>query len=99
MAPQVKIFRQFRNTFLLTNDWGKRFVRFYYKHSPPYAHVIAESAVLRAVSRVVLWPLLGYAWLSLRFGTPVALLITCLVTSLITFLAITAIATARSSRA
>ena len=72
MAPQVETFRQFRNEFLLKHDLGIRFVRFYYKHSPKYAAMIAESAVLRAAARATLWPVLGFAWLSLQIGTSAA---------------------------
>jgi hypothetical protein len=72
MAPQVETFRQFRNSFLLKHDLGVRFVRFYYKHSPKYAAIIAESAVLRATARAVLWPILGFVWLALQIGTPAA---------------------------
>jgi hypothetical protein len=72
MAPQVETFRQFRNEFLLKHDLGVRFVQFYYKHSPKYAAMIAESTVLRAAARATLWPVLGFAWLSLQIGTSAA---------------------------
>ena len=75
MAPQVETFRKFRNAFLLTNDLGRSFVRFYYEHSPKYAAIIAKSPVLRAASRVALWPVLSFAWLSLNLGTGWAALI------------------------
>lgn len=68
MAPQVKTFREFRNRYLLTNAWGKRFVRFYYKHSPKYAKIIAESETLRALARASLWPFLIIAWLAVHLG-------------------------------
>lgn len=32
--PQVMVLRNFRDTYLAKRDWGKRFIRFYYKHSP-----------------------------------------------------------------
>jgi hypothetical protein len=68
MAPEVESFRQFRNHFLLTNPVGKSFVRFYYKHSPYYANLIAQSEVAREAVRVFLWPLLVFAKVSLVFG-------------------------------
>lgn len=73
MAPQVETFRRFRDQFLKPTTLGKRFVEFYYEHSPKYAKIIAESESLRAVSRVALWPLLAYAWLSLKVGAALAL--------------------------
>jgi hypothetical protein len=75
MAPQVQTFREFRNRFLLNADWGRQFVRFYYAHSPKYAHIIAESGTLRAIARGFLWPLLVFAWLSLHAGLWPAILI------------------------
>jgi hypothetical protein len=81
MAPQVDVFRQFRNEFLLSAKWGVEFVKFYYRHSPKYARIIAENEFLRATARVSLWPLLAFAWLSLHLGFAWA--------SLISFIAIT----------
>lgn len=68
MAPQVRVFRQFRNQFLLTAGWGRRFVKFYYQYSPKYADFIARHDELRALARALLWPLLAFAWLSLHLG-------------------------------
>ena len=68
MAPEVQSFREFRNKFLLTNTWGKSFVQFYYEHSPKYAKIIAHNDILKASARVVLWPLLGFAKLSILIG-------------------------------
>ena len=72
LAPQVETFRKFRDAVLMPSDWGKKFVRFYYKHSPRYAEIIEESPVLRAVARITLWPLLVYAWISIKFGSVTA---------------------------
>lgn len=68
MASQVETFRQFRSRYLLKTMWGKAFVRFYYENSPPIANFIAQSETLRAVSRLALWPLLAFSWLSLEIG-------------------------------
>jgi len=75
MAPEVQSFRDFRNRYLLTNTWGRAFVKFYYKHSPYYANLIAESEVAKALVRGALWPLLLFARLSVAWG----LLVTALV--------------------
>lgn len=59
MAPQVQAFRDFRDKYLLSNSVGTNFVKFYYKHSPKYAAVIAENEYLRTLVRGILWiPLL-----------------------------------------
>ncbi|KHD89056.1 MAG: hypothetical protein OM95_05535 [Bdellovibrio sp. ArHS] len=68
MAPEVESFREFRNKYLLPNAWGKAFVKFYYKHSPYYANLIAESEVAKAAVRVGLWPLLLFARASVALG-------------------------------
>lgn len=68
MAPEVQSFRAFRNKFLLPHPWGKSFVKFYYKHSPFYANLIAESEVTKFIVRSALWPLLLFARLSVSLG-------------------------------
>lgn len=75
MAPQVNIFRSFRDHYLLQTSWGKSFVRFYYEHSPEYANWIAQSETLRAGVRTLLWPLLAFASLSLKLGPALTTLI------------------------
>lgn len=58
-APQnlpVRILRQFRDRFLLTNEAGKSFVAFYYRNSPPYADYIADKPALRVVVALLLLP-------------------------------------------
>lgn len=68
MAPEVQTFREFRNRYLLTSEWGKKFVRFYYKHSPYFADIIRNSKILRSISRMALWPILGFAKLTLALN-------------------------------
>lgn len=68
MAPEVQSFREFRNKFLLTSSLGKDFVHFYYEHSPKYANIIAKNDFLRASVRAALWPVLGFAKLSVAVG-------------------------------
>ena len=78
MAPEVDMFRKFRNEFLLTNIPGKLFVKAYYKLSPPLAGFIAKNDVLRAFTRAALYPFLLFAYLSVTFGFGWALLTTLL---------------------
>lgn len=68
MAPEVQAFRDFRNKYLFSNEAGKEFVRLYYKHSPYFANLIAQSEVARATVRVALWPLLFLAKMSVKLG-------------------------------
>jgi hypothetical protein len=83
MADQVQLLRKFRNEFLLTNSWGKAFVKTYYKLSPPVAHFIEHSEILKAMTRTALYPFIFMAWLALSYGIlPVAILILILFSSL-----------------
>jgi hypothetical protein len=77
--PQVQTLRRFRDEVLAASVWGRAFVALYYSLSPPVADVIRDSDFARAVTRVLLWPAVAYAWfvthLSLPFGVALLLLI------------------------
>ena len=51
-AKEIDILREFRDTVLLPNSLGLRFVSLYYKISPPIADFIAQHEVLRTTVRV-----------------------------------------------
>jgi subtilisin family serine protease len=68
MAPQVKVLREIRDRFLLTNSLGKALVNFYYTFSPKAADHIAGHDGLRAMIRVGLLPLVGLSWIALKTG-------------------------------
>lgn len=74
MAPQVSLFRAFRDDYLVNSWLGRKFVRFYYRNSPPLAAFIAKSDSLRALSRVVLTPPLYFAKIAVAHGFMIALL-------------------------
>jgi hypothetical protein len=74
LEPHVRLLRQFRDRFLLTNGPGKIFVKNYYKYSPPAAHFISRHAVLRALVCVFLLPLVGFSWMLLNMGLSITLL-------------------------
>ncbi len=56
LDPHVQVLRGFRDRRLLTNAWGRAFVNFYYRHSPPVADVIKKHKTLRGVVRLMLTP-------------------------------------------
>jgi N-acetylneuraminic acid mutarotase len=63
MAGQVEILRQFRDRYLLTNDFGRKFVAWYYRNSPVAASYIKDKPLVKAAVRVALYPLIGFSLL------------------------------------
>jgi glucose/arabinose dehydrogenase len=57
LETEVRVLRQFRDRYLLTNAPGRAFVDWYYRTSPPIADAIAANAMLRAATRAALTPL------------------------------------------
>lgn len=51
-AKEIDLLREFRDTVLLPNSLGARFVSFYYRMSPPIADFISQHEILRTVVRV-----------------------------------------------
>ncbi len=72
-ALEVEIFRKFRNQILLKSFFGRSFVKFYYKVSPPIAEIISKNEYLKASTRVALYPFLVFAMLTLKIGFVAAL--------------------------
>jgi hypothetical protein len=81
--PQVKILRNFRDAFLLTNHLGQSFVAWYYHVSPPLADALKASEMMKAVVRVLLLPAVGFAYLCLNAGVVPGLLIMIFATGII----------------
>ena len=68
MEPGVKVLREFRDVYLLTNSMGKRFVGAYYRYSPDLAGFIGSHGTLKAATRWVLTPVVGVSYLMLKSG-------------------------------
>lgn len=60
--PHVMLLRNFRDSWLLTNEPGRAFVRFYYTNGPAWASFVEVSNPLRVLVQVALVPLLLLAW-------------------------------------
>ena len=58
MASQVQVLRDFRDSYLMTNDAGRMFVNFYYNNSPVIANYIAQKEGLRTATRWTLMPII-----------------------------------------
>lgn len=73
LHPWVQVLRDFRDTRLHTS-LGALLVRQYYRLSPPLAQLIAEYPLLRPPVRLLLVPVIAFAWLALHFGLPLTML-------------------------
>jgi uncharacterized repeat protein (TIGR01451 family) len=68
LESHVQILRDFRDRVLQNSAAGKAFVQFYYQTSPPIADKIVQSEGLRLITRVMLMPVIGVAYLILHLG-------------------------------
>lgn len=66
LEAHVRLLSEFRDAYLLTNSLGREFVRLYYTYSPPIADSIADSALLRSIVRIMLYPFVGASYFLLR---------------------------------
>ena len=55
----VATLRRFRDDRLMKSEFGRAFVRLYYRYSPAVADYIRNRESLRAVVRTALWPLVA----------------------------------------
>lgn len=56
LHPDVKVLRDFRDNYLLSNALGRSFVDLYYRLSPPIAQYIGKHEALRTATRYALTP-------------------------------------------
>jgi hypothetical protein len=61
LAPEVQLLREVRDAYLLPYRPGRAAVQAYYTMSPPIADLISRSETLRAIVRLGLTPILGWA--------------------------------------
>jgi hypothetical protein len=61
-TDEVQLLRRFRDEYLLTNTPGRAFVELYYRLSPPVADAIRDRPAVRAIVRLLLMPLVAFAW-------------------------------------
>jgi len=63
LAGQVEILRKFRDRYLLTNSFGRKFVAWYYRVGPVAASYIKDKPLVKAAVQVALYPLIGFSLL------------------------------------
>jgi hypothetical protein len=63
---QVKILKEFRDRYLLKNNIGKNFVRFYYAHSPEIAETLRENKPLSLLVKILLYPVILIVYILLN---------------------------------
>lgn len=73
IAKEISILREFRDRFLLTNDWGSKLVDLYYRHSPTLARFISQSEKLRLTSRILIYPLIGLSYGFIKYPLSMAI--------------------------
>ena len=73
LAGQVEILRQFRDRYLLKNDWGRKFVAWYYRNGSVAARFIADKPLIKLAVRTALYPLVGFSWLLIAGYLPLIL--------------------------
>lgn len=74
IEPHVKVLRDFRDRFLLTNPAGNAVVDIYYAYSPPVADFIASHDTVRSVVRWSLLPFVSVCWVAINIGPVPALI-------------------------
>ena len=79
------LLREFRDAYLLTNEFGRSFVSLYYTYSPPVADFIAENEFLKFMVRMLLLPLIGVSYLLINGFGYVVLPVVCVLTALLLF--------------
>ena len=68
-APQVVRLREMRDKSILKTSLGRRFVRFYYRWSPPVAAWLKEHTMTSRMVRLLLMPLAGISEVAYHRGS------------------------------
>ncbi len=89
LEPKLKILRDFKFKILLQNEYGREFVKAYYKYGPHAARWIHDKPWARAATQAALWPVYLYSGLALQLGfwpaTAIAFLLLLSITAAVIF--------------
>jgi len=84
LNSHVALLRQFRDTYLMPNSFGRKLVGVYYHFSPALATVVEGNIFFRGLVRIILWPFVVIAFFMLKIspaiklaGSIVTLLVAC----------------------
>jgi len=66
--PHVKVLREFRDRYLISDSRGRLMVFLYYMCSPLVSDVIEEHKALRIASRIALLPCVVFSYCIVQFG-------------------------------
>lgn len=77
LESHVKILKDFRDKYLLTNGWGRGFVEFYYRNSPQVANLITQHKILKLIMRTGLYPIIGFSYIMLHSSLGEKAVISC----------------------
>jgi hypothetical protein len=83
-TSHVKMLREFRDRFLLTNTAGKMLVNLYYFYSPPIAEFISKHEHIKMLVRWSLLPLVVIIYLALHYGLTLTAIVVIFSLSIIT---------------
>jgi len=75
LHPYVRILKDFRDKFLMSNKLGREFVELYYKYSPFAANLIAKHKVLKLIVQVNLLSLVIFSYSMVHLGPSATLFI------------------------
>ena len=75
LAGQVKILRQFRDRYLLTNAPGQKFVTWYYRNGPVAANFIKDKPLVKMTVQLALYPLIGFSLMLISGYLPFVMIV------------------------
>ncbi len=64
----IDVLYEFRDNYMLANAVGRKLVKTYYKYSPSLADIISHNFILKMLTRIVLAPIVCFAYLAVYLG-------------------------------
>jgi lysophospholipase L1-like esterase len=68
VEKNVELLKQFRDKILLPTAPGKKFVKAYYRYSPPVADFIRDHEFVKLAVRMLLYPLVGFSFFLVKLS-------------------------------